>query len=323
MRHRGAAAPCCARCCATPGVAGRPLEHFEILRHSSLPRQPREYFGDLDVDGGRGRMSATAPRVSQLRALEAEAVFVVREVVAELAQARAAVQRWQGLDRAAASRREGVPPAAAAVPGVARRHRSQLPRGDRVPRPAPARGRPPADRGLGPGVDRYRPRQGGDAGRLAQPPADGDAARCARAARVRRRVRRSPARRGAGARQGAGAVVPRRVRTVGAAGAARGAVDALQRADPARRAHPRVPAEQLDRARRVALHRGRGARAALDLLRPPPARARARRDAAGRVGVDQAASERAGRGGDGPLSHGRRPDGHRRGAVGGRRHRRR
>jgi LPS sulfotransferase NodH len=26
------------------GVAGVPLEHFEILRHSGLPRQPREYF---------------------------------------------------------------------------------------------------------------------------------------------------------------------------------------------------------------------------------------------------------------------------------------
>ena len=35
-----------------------------------------------------------------------------------------------------------------------------------------------------------------------------------------------------------------------------------------RRADPRVPAEQLDRARRLALHRGRGARAAVDLLRP-------------------------------------------------------
>jgi len=31
------------------GVAGVPLEHFEILRHSSLPRQPREYFQDLDA----------------------------------------------------------------------------------------------------------------------------------------------------------------------------------------------------------------------------------------------------------------------------------
>jgi LPS sulfotransferase NodH len=28
------------------GHAGQPLEHFEILRHSSLPRQPREYFSE-------------------------------------------------------------------------------------------------------------------------------------------------------------------------------------------------------------------------------------------------------------------------------------
>jgi trehalose 2-sulfotransferase len=33
------------------GLAGEPLEHFEVLRHSSLPRQPHEYFGDLDLDG--------------------------------------------------------------------------------------------------------------------------------------------------------------------------------------------------------------------------------------------------------------------------------
>jgi LPS sulfotransferase NodH len=26
------------------GVAGRPAEYFEILRHSGLPREPREYF---------------------------------------------------------------------------------------------------------------------------------------------------------------------------------------------------------------------------------------------------------------------------------------
>lgn len=28
----------------TTGVAGNPLEHFEVFRHSSQPRQPREYF---------------------------------------------------------------------------------------------------------------------------------------------------------------------------------------------------------------------------------------------------------------------------------------
>lgn len=29
------------------GVAGRPAEHFEVLRHSGLPRQPREYLADV------------------------------------------------------------------------------------------------------------------------------------------------------------------------------------------------------------------------------------------------------------------------------------
>lgn len=29
------------------GVAGNPLEHFEVFRHSSQPRQPREYFEEL------------------------------------------------------------------------------------------------------------------------------------------------------------------------------------------------------------------------------------------------------------------------------------
>jgi trehalose 2-sulfotransferase len=39
------------------GCAGHPLEHFEVLRHSSLPRQPREYFEGL-----------TAPDVLELLA---------------------------------------------------------------------------------------------------------------------------------------------------------------------------------------------------------------------------------------------------------------
>ncbi len=30
------------------GVAGSPLEHFETLRHSGLPRQPREYFDGVE-----------------------------------------------------------------------------------------------------------------------------------------------------------------------------------------------------------------------------------------------------------------------------------
>src|SRR4051812_2522444 len=34
---------------AATGVAGRPEEYFERLRHSGLPREPREYF-DADAD---------------------------------------------------------------------------------------------------------------------------------------------------------------------------------------------------------------------------------------------------------------------------------
>lgn len=41
------------------GVAGRPLEHFEALRHSGLPRQPREYFFDRAID--RGVLELLAP----------------------------------------------------------------------------------------------------------------------------------------------------------------------------------------------------------------------------------------------------------------------
>jgi trehalose 2-sulfotransferase len=31
------------------GIAGRPLEHFEVLRHSGRPPQPREYFEGVDA----------------------------------------------------------------------------------------------------------------------------------------------------------------------------------------------------------------------------------------------------------------------------------
>ena len=77
----------------------------------------------------------------------------------------AAVQRRQGLDRAAAPGREGVPPGAVPVPADARRHRAQLPRGDRVPRPPRGRARRAADRGERAGVDRQRPRRRGDRAR--------------------------------------------------------------------------------------------------------------------------------------------------------------
>ena len=91
-------------------------------------------------------------------------------------------------------------------------------------------------------------------------------------ARLRRRVRRRAPRRGARPREGAHLLLPRRLRPVGPEGAAPGAVAALQRPRAQGRARARVPDIELDRARRVAVHRARETRAAVDLLR-----ARARR----------------------------------------------
>ena len=69
-------------------------------------------------------------------------------------------------------------PAALPVPGHARGHGPQLPRGPRVPRPPRRGARRAADRGLRAGLDRQRPGGRGDRpARLAQPAPDGHAAR--------------------------------------------------------------------------------------------------------------------------------------------------
>ncbi len=112
---------------------------------------------------------------------------------------------------------------------------------------AAARGR------LGPGPDRRgdhqsRPRTG-----KPQPPPDAGAARRDQGRRLRRRLRRRPARRGQGPRQGAGALLPRQIRPVGPEEPAARAVAPLQRPPPQGRAHPRLPDLRLDRARRLAL----------------------------------------------------------------------
>ena len=68
-------------------------------------------------------------------------------------------------------------------------------------------------------------------------------------------------------------IAPRQLRPMAAEGAAARAVDAVQHAHQAGRAHARVPDQQLDRARRLALHRAREHPAARPVLR---ARARGR-----------------------------------------------
>jgi trehalose 2-sulfotransferase len=48
------------------GCAGRPLEHFEVLRHSGLPRQPREYFHGLHAPEVIERLEPTRTGVEEL-----------------------------------------------------------------------------------------------------------------------------------------------------------------------------------------------------------------------------------------------------------------
>ena len=90
--------------------------------------------------------------------------------------------------------------------------------------------------------------------------------------RLRRRLRRGPARRGEGPGQGTHLQFPRRVRAVGPQEPAPRAVEPLQRAPPPGRAHPGLPALELDRARCVAVHQRRGDRACRPSTSPTAAR---------------------------------------------------
>ena len=223
--------------------------------------------------------------------------------------AGAALLGRQGLDRAAAARREGVPAGQVPVPGHARRHRAQLPRGDRVPRPPRRRARRAAvvasvqesiDKGrvveqTGPRASRNQlqtttlldaiEEHGFDA-------AMGGARRDEERARAKERI--------FSFRDDFGQWNPR---------AQRPELWNLYNAPhPQGRAHPRLPDLELDGARRVAVHRPRAARAAVDLLR---ARARGlppRRDALRRLRLRRAAARRGAVHGVGALPHGRRHD---------------
>ena len=221
-------------------------------------------------------------QLSHLDALEAESIHIIREVAAEFEKPGAALLRRQGLDRDAAPGREGVLARPHPVPGHARRHRPQLPRGPRLPRPAGRRARRPARRGVGAGVDRRRAgwsrRPGPRASRnrlqtvtlldaIEEHGFDavfGGGRRDEEKARAKERVYS----------------LPRRLRAVGPEEPAARAVEPLQRPAPQGRAHPRVPAVELDRARHLAVHRRRGHRAPVDLLRAPARGVPPRRHAA-------------------------------------------
>ena len=190
-RHRAAAArarpPRCARarraCCSAPRSASLTKAGVDIpalvdrrrarcavgarrLRHRRAARaRPAERGHGMPHDPLRARPTCSA--------LEAEAIHIMREVAAELE--RPVLLFSGGKDSIVLLRlaEKAFRPGALPVPGHARRHRPQLPRGDRVPRPPRGRARRAADRRLGAGLDRHRPRRRGDRpARLAQPPAD-------------------------------------------------------------------------------------------------------------------------------------------------------
>ena len=128
-------------------------------------------------------------------------------------------------------------------------------------------------------IDAGRVGRGDGRARVAQPPADDHAARRDRGARLRRRLRRRAPRRGARPREGAHLLLPRRLRRLGPArasapscGTSTTAACAAARTSACSRS-PTGPSST------CGVHRARGPRAAVDLLR---ARARGlppRRDA--------------------------------------------
>src|ERR1700759_4970151 len=128
---------------------------------------------------------------------------------------------------------------------------------------------------------------------------------------------RRATRRGQGPRQGAGAQLPRQIRPVGPEEPAARALAPLQRPPPQGRAHPRLPDLRLDRARRLALPRPGTDRAAADLLRPGAAAGRQRRPADGGQRVLPAARGRRVAHRDVPLPDGRRRDPDRRRLLAG------
>ena len=164
-----------------------------------------------------GKFLPMTRELSYLRLLEAEAVFVIREVAAEFERPVLLFSRRQGLDRAAAARREGVPPRR----GSPSRSCTSTPAttSPRCSSSATAASRELGERLIVASVQESidaGPRAGGDRRRrLAQPAADHDAARRDRRPPVRRRARRRPPRRGARPRQGARVLLPRRPRPVG------------------------------------------------------------------------------------------------------------
>ena len=188
---------------------------------------------------------------------------------------RAAVLRGQGLDRDAPPGREGVRAGAGAVPGDARRHRPQLRRGASPSATgwSSELGRPPRGRQRAGRHRRGPGRRGHRSPGQPQPPPD--RSRCSAASRstrfdavfggARRDEEKARAKeRVFSFRDEFGQWDPKNQRPE---------LWSLYNGTPqAGRAHPRVPAVELDRARHLAVHRRGGASTSRRSTSPTPAR---------------------------------------------------
>ena len=250
----------------------------EPSRPPSCSRSSRSSACSSDEVRGVSALDATVapPTLSHLDELEAEAIHIMREVAAE--RERPVLLFSGGKDSIVLLRlaEKAFRPGRLPVPGHAHRHGPQLPRGDRLPRPPRRRARRAAvvasvqdsiDRGrvveqTGPRASRNQLQTTTLLDAIAEHGFDaamGGARRDEERARAKERI--------FSFRDEFGQWNPRAQRP--------GALEPLQRPHPQGRAHPRLPDLELDRARRLAVHRPRAARAALDLLRPRPRRSSA------------------------------------------------
>ena len=149
-------------------------------------------------------MSTPTYELTALQALEAESIHIFREVAAEFE--RPVLLFSGGKDSVVMLHLavEGVLAGADPVPGDARRHRAQLPRGARVPRPhgRASSGCGWSSRASQDSIDAGR--VAGAAGRLRNPLQTVTLLDAIEDGRLRRGLRRRPPRRGEGPRQGAG-----------------------------------------------------------------------------------------------------------------------
>ncbi len=206
--------------------------------------------------------------LTHLDRLEAESIHIMREAVAECEKPVMLYSIGKDSSVMLHLALKAFHPVEAAVPAAARGHHVEVPRDDRVPRPHRARARPRAHRARQSGSPRARhrpvhPRLGGAHRRVE----DAGPEAGARSLRLRRGLRRRAPGRGEVAREGAHLLVSLRTASVGPEAAAPGALAPLQRAHEPRREHARVPAVELDRARRLAVHPARGHRRGAALFR--------------------------------------------------------